>query len=101
MTQEQRELISNTITIDDLRAIQDNHAIVLIAELCGIDVARKLIAKCGGVSIYIPNLHRIPQLMRRTVLQHYNGNNTQQVALDMGLSERYIRKLIKGDEYVS
>ena len=98
MTQEQREMIASSITIDDLKAIQDNHAIILIAELCGIDVARKLIAKCGGLSIYIPNIQRMPRLMRRTVLQHYNGNNTQQVALNMGLSERYIRKLIKGDE---
>lgn len=95
MTQHQREQLIQSVTLDDIKSIQPDHALIIVAEQCGMETVHKLIASCGGINIYVPRAESIQPLVKRYVKQQFNGTNAKHLALHLGISERLVRKLLK------
>jgi len=77
------ELTVETMPNDDLREI---------AELIGLDAAKKLLYYFRGCTIIVPRIgvrNALPDLVRK----HYNGFNARDLALKFGVSERTIYRL--------
>lgn len=73
-----------------------NHDLQTVANLCGIDVAVKLIEHMGGLPIYIPN-RAILALQKKYILKKYDGSrqSIKALALECGVSEAYIYNALR------
>ena len=78
------------IRIEDL----PNKDLQIVAELCGLDVALSLIENLDGVNIYIPKFS-FRRMIKCYVQRHYNGHNAKQLALELGITDRMVYKLLK------
>lgn len=70
----------------------------IVAEVCGMDVAKALINELGGIYINIPQITSMKNLIRKycnTVAQTHPQKTKQQLAKEIGLNERTIQKIIK------
>lgn len=77
------------IKIEDLYGIQKE-----IAELIGIDNYIKLSLHFGGDNIYVQKYSEIIKVQRNNdIRQKFNGYNSDQLAREYNLSERYIRMI--------
>jgi Mor family transcriptional regulator len=79
-----KELLEN-ITIDDM----PNQDMKLVAELCGIDVAVKLLQELGGVGIMIPKFG-FRKVIQKYICDNFDGTNAKRLALELGVSLRFI-----------
>ncbi|MBS1562557.1 MAG: hypothetical protein JSS89_13200 [Bacteroidetes bacterium] len=70
---------------DDLRTV---------AEACGIDVVKSLLIHHGGATIYVPQVTKMPELIRRYLLARYDGRNAADIARDLHVSHRYVKKQV-------
>lgn len=80
------------ITIQDM----PNGDMRLVAELCGVEIAVKLMEQLGGVNIYIPKLLE-KRLMEAYVQRHYTGSNAKELAIKMGKSVRFVYGLVESN----
>ena len=78
------------LDIDDM----PNEDLKLVAELCGVDVARSLIENLEGVTIYIPK-YSYRHLIKQYIHKHFDGTNAKKLALELKISERMVYKLLK------
>ncbi len=76
------------LIIDDM----PNEDMRIVAELCGIDNTVLLMRKMGGVSIYIPK-NPFHLYLTRTLTQSNSQPNFKRLAVELGVSERYVRKV--------
>lgn len=77
------------IKIEDLYGIQKE-----IAELIGIDNYIKLSLNFGGDNIYVQKYSEVIKVQRNNdIRQKFNGYNSDQLAREYNLSERYIRMI--------
>lgn len=68
-----------------------------IAETLGMDSFLKLIRLCGGQTLYVPMMKTLEMEGRdREIRSLFNGGNYRSLAIQFRLSERQIRKIIKG-----
>ena len=68
-----------------------------IAENLGMDSFLKLIRLCGGQTLYVPMMKTLEMEGRdREIRSLFNGGNYRSLAIQFRLSERQIRKIIKG-----
>lgn len=68
-----------------------------IAENLGMDSFLKLIRLCGGQTLYVPMMKTLEKEGRdREIRSLFNGGNYRALAIQYRLSERQIRKIIKG-----
>ena len=68
-----------------------------IAENLGMDSFLKLIRLCGGQTLYVPMMKTLELEGRdREIRSLFNGGNYRALAIQYRLSERQIRKIIKG-----
>lgn len=70
-----------------------NESLKFAAEECGLDVVKKLMEKCPGLLLSIPQKPG-SAFTRRYVLRHYNGENTLVIARKLGISRRYVEKIL-------
>jgi Mor family transcriptional regulator len=75
----------------------------LIVQECGLEVAVSLVVKFGGTQLNIPK-YGLKQTVERYVRSHYNGTNAKTLALQCGITERQVFKIVeagstKGDQY--
>jgi Mor family transcriptional regulator len=72
-------------------AIEDmpNNDLRLVAESCGIEVAVSLMENMSGIAIYVPKLGD-KLLKKRYIIRHYNGHNAKELALLLGMAEKFI-----------
>ncbi len=61
---------------------------------CGLDVLIKLCEKLTGMNIYI-SAKPINVARAIYIKKHYNGKNCKELAIKLGVSERYVHKVIK------
>ena len=89
----QLDIVSlRTIRMEDVPEEQRD-----IAEELGLDAYLRLIALCGGQSLYIPKLESVERLGRdRELRARFNGGNYRALAAQFRLSERQVRKIING-----
>jgi Mor family transcriptional regulator len=77
------------IKLEDLYGIQKE-----IAELIGIDNYIKLSLHFGGDNIYVQKYSEVIKVQRNNdIRQKFNGYNSDQLAREYNLSERYIRMI--------
>lgn len=77
------------LNIEDLYGIQKQ-----IAELIGIDNYIKLSLHFGGDNIYVQKYSEVIKVQRNSEIRSkFNGYNSDQLAKEYNLSERYIRIL--------
>lgn len=83
------EELLNELTEDDL---PEHYRIV--AETCGMDVAKTLIKELGGLQILIPNPRKMT-CVKRFVVKNKDRYTVQTMARGIGISERAIYNIIK------
>ena len=67
-----------------------------IAMDCGLDVARYLVETWGGTMLYVPTLYNLKKQRRdRLILNAFDGSNAGELAAAMGVSRRYVAKLVR------
>ena len=88
---EQRELLE-LLTLDDLNEKERS-----MAETIGMDAYRALVMEYGGADpLYIPKAESLTAPIRnRLILEEYDGVNAYELAKKYGLTEAYIRLLVK------
>lgn len=68
-----------------------------IAELLGMRSFMDLLGLCGGLSLYLPKADSIYRNPRdREIRMRFDGGNYKSLAVQFRMSERQIRKIIKG-----
>ncbi len=68
----------------------------IVAEVCGMETARILIEKLGGVTIIIPKPLSMARLVDRYILKSHNYNKSSRaIALDLCMNEKYIRRRLR------
>lgn len=78
------------LTFEDL----PNSDMKLIADLCGLDVATRLMTELPGLSINIPK-EGLRKLKNRYIADQYDGSNAKQLAVECGVSIRHIYNLAR------
>lgn len=77
------------IKLEDLYGVQKD-----IAELIGVDNYIKLSLNFGGDNIYIQKYSEVVKVQRNSEIRNkFNGYNSDQLAKEYNLSERYIRMI--------
>lgn len=78
------------LTPDDLQGdLRD------IAEICGMDVAVRLVEEFGGTTISVPQKRNAFKIaIQRYVVEHYNGTNATELARDLGISRSMVFKIL-------
>lgn len=70
-----------------------------LADLFGFDTFKDIVMKCGGSYLYIPKTEVVSRTARDSMIrQEFNGYNYKQLAQRYGLSEVWIRKIVKTEE---
>jgi hypothetical protein len=68
----------------------------LVADVCGIEVVRTLMAKLPGLRIYIPHPSRVTSIVRQYIHQRSrDGAGPVEIAAELGLSVRYVRDCLR------
>jgi len=70
-----------------------NNHLRKVAELCGAEVAERLAINFPGQKFYIP-INGLSIARQKYIERAFNGTNTQDLALQCGVTERYVRKVI-------
>jgi Mor family transcriptional regulator len=82
------------LTIDDL----PNEDLVLVAKSCGIEVATQLMVNLQGLTISIPR-SAMRKIICKYISENYNGKNVKQLALECGVSTRYVYCVIQKKKF--
>lgn len=88
--QYQQEFLAQ-VTIDDLSG-----DIRIVAELCGLDVAVRLIQKMGGTQPSVPR-YALSRAAVRFIRARYDGTNANILALATGMRERFVFETVAQD----
>ena len=67
----------------------------MIESVCGIETVRILLQNFGGMTFYIPKLSRLEQFVTEYITEHLVSKSYKEVALELRVSETYIRTLQK------
>ena len=68
-----------------------------LVDVLGMDTFLLIVSLCGGMSLYIPQLDTLRRDGRdREIRALFTGGNYRALATQFNLSERQIRKIIKG-----
>ena len=72
----------------------------LVAQTCGLEVARSLIANCPGIQVYVPRPENIPEVVRRFINARTGGrqpsdSELKAMAIELGKSPSYLRQTMR------
>ena len=82
-------MVENKIKLDDLYGLQKD-----IAEVIGIENFIKLSKNFGGDDIYIQKYSELIKIQRNSeIREKFNGYNSDELAKEYDLSERYVRMI--------
>lgn len=85
-----------TISYEVTRADVPEDFLDIVDEI-GLDAFLKLVKTYGGTKLRLPSWNRLVLGPRdRDIRARFNGGNYKQLARDHRLSERQVRKIIKG-----
>lgn len=86
-------MYTDDIRIEDIP--EEHHDLV---DVLGMDSFLKLVEFCGGQAVYVPKLESLQRGARdRLIRSMFDGGNYRQLAIQFRLSERQVRKIIKGE----
>jgi len=98
ITRKKVELLSKS-KIEYSKPIFSNKHIFTIAQRCGHEIAKKLLEAFPRQRFYIP-CDGFSHVRRSFIIKNFNGSNVIELALQCGVSERYVRSII-ADMYAS
>lgn len=90
MTNEELANLADSLTIEDM----PNKDMCDVAALCGIDVARALMKKMSGGTIYIPATWK-DIFLKRYVLENYPKKSIRELMEETGYSQRHIYRVLR------
>jgi hypothetical protein len=65
----------------------------IMADLCGIDLVRKLLRTLPGMSFYIPKITRLDGFVRRFITLNHDKSR-KQIAKALNVSENYLKQFM-------
>jgi len=72
-----------------------------MAELIGIENTVKIINNFGGLKIYFPKGELVIKRLRNgRIFKEYNGRNLRQLAWKYGLTENWLRTIIRRNKHL-
>ncbi|MCL2689041.1 MAG: hypothetical protein FWE57_04240 [Chitinispirillia bacterium] len=71
-----------------------NDCLILVKEKCGEDIAVRLIQNFPGYRFYIP-INGLSTAIKKYIEREFKGTNAKELALNCGVSERHVRKIIR------
>jgi len=80
--------------LKDLKYEDLTEDLQLIHDVCGEKAVLDLIENLGGISLYIPKITRFDDLIFRYIRDNRKVSY-KQMAAKLGVSEQYIKKLVK------
>lgn len=83
--------ILEEITIDDIPG-----DLRIVARTCGLEVAARLMSDLPGITIYIPR-YAAKDVMRRYIVKMYPRLSAKELALQLGVSDRYVYKCLEDE----
>ncbi|HNW37161.1 MAG TPA: Mor transcription activator family protein [Candidatus Ozemobacteraceae bacterium] len=81
------------ITIDDM----PNDDMRLVAETLGVQVAVDLLRHLGGITLSIPK-RGLGKLAERLIRAEYDGSNAKRLAVQYGVTERFVQIVANGQK---
>ncbi|GBD39826.1 hypothetical protein HRbin37_02112 [bacterium HR37] len=66
----------------------------LIAKYCGVDTLIKILQHLTSMQLYISE-QQIKNAYRYYVQKHYDGTNIKELAVQLGVSEMFIREIVR------
>lgn len=71
----------------------------LVAQSCGLEVARSLICNCPGIQLYVPRPENMSEVMRRYVRARIGERlptdaELKAIAIELGKSPSYLRQIM-------
>ncbi len=66
----------------------------LIASQCGLDVLLRLWENLLGLNLYLSG-RPIQEAQRRYIQKFYNGKNAKELAITLGVSDRFVYDVLK------
>lgn len=67
----------------------------IVAEFCGLDIAKHLLRELEGMQIYIPQIKTLTPLHSRYIKKNINKKSIRYLASDIGLTEKAVRNIAK------
>jgi len=67
----------------------------IVAEVCGIEMARLLIKELGGISLSIPMVNSLRSLIERFISKNSSVISIKKIARELGMNERAVAKIFK------
>ncbi|MEG1311482.1 MAG: Mor transcription activator family protein [Romboutsia sp.] len=81
---------------EDVRIEDIPEDLIVLVEFLGMDIFIKFCEKFGGNHFYLPNKKSILRCSRnREIRKKYNGINGKELANKYGISEIYLRTIVK------
>jgi Mor family transcriptional regulator len=68
-----------------------------LANVCGIDMAIKLLQGLNGIHIYIPK-DGFRKVVERFVIQNFDGTNAKKIALACDISEVHVYEIVRKED---
>lgn len=78
------------ITIGDM----PNEDMRLVAEMCGLPVAVKLLQTCGGEKLGVPRFG-FKRLIDRRIVKEFDGGNVRRLSSRFRVSTRYVYNILR------
>jgi Mor family transcriptional regulator len=76
---------------DDIKIEDLPGDLQLVARCCSVEIAIELAEKMGSVTIYVRSIDNLLVGKKREyIVKHFTGNNHKQLAIETGVSERYV-----------
>ena len=67
-----------------------------IQERLGLKVAEEIYAMFKGQQVSFPMRFYSPAYTKKCIIEEYNGNNMNMLALKYGYSEKTVRRIVRG-----
>lgn len=67
----------------------------IVAEVCGLDMARILIKELGGITLSIPMVNSLRSLIERFITENSSVISIKKIARELGMNERAVAKIFK------
>lgn len=65
----------------------------IMADLCGMDLVRKLLKSLPGMSFYIPRISRLDSFVKKFISMN-RDKSRKQIAKELNVSENYLKQFM-------
>ncbi len=66
----------------------------IVAEFCGLDIAKPLLTELEGMRIYIPQIKTLKKLNIKYIKKFMNSKTIRQLARDLNMSETSVKSYL-------